>query len=259
VERAVFLDLEDARKRIGHFIDHYNFQRPHQGIDGLVPADRFFEARDEVKKTLASRVAQNAFELARDGVPRKPFYLTGRVGDVDLSIHAEGERVVMTTADGRREEVDLRSSGRRVVPGNECVMPEPMAVHGDANTEASDEDNKGGEIYNGECGGEAVGGDDAGGDERGAYADGCGAKSWDVADEVLPDGEPGVTGDGDGVGAEVEGAADEEAGGHPCKGDAGAGQAEEGCKPYDVATEAGEEGGEAWGAGTNDEEREEEA
>ena len=33
---AVFLDLDDARRRIGHFIDHYNFQRPHQGIDGLV-------------------------------------------------------------------------------------------------------------------------------------------------------------------------------------------------------------------------------
>jgi len=41
IETSVFLDLEDARRRIGHFIDYYNFQRPHQGIDGLVPADRF--------------------------------------------------------------------------------------------------------------------------------------------------------------------------------------------------------------------------
>jgi len=35
VETAVFMDLGDARTRIGHFIDHYNFQRPHQGLDGL--------------------------------------------------------------------------------------------------------------------------------------------------------------------------------------------------------------------------------
>ena len=35
VETAVFIDLGDARQRIGLFIDHYNFQRPHQGIDGL--------------------------------------------------------------------------------------------------------------------------------------------------------------------------------------------------------------------------------
>ncbi len=32
----------------GLFIDHYDFQRPHQGIDGLVPADHFFGAASEV-------------------------------------------------------------------------------------------------------------------------------------------------------------------------------------------------------------------
>jgi len=36
VETAVFMDLGDARTRIGHFIDHYNFQRPHQGLDGAI-------------------------------------------------------------------------------------------------------------------------------------------------------------------------------------------------------------------------------
>src|SRR6185312_4150052 len=38
VETAIFLDLGDARQRIGLFIDSYNFSRPHQGIDGLTPA-----------------------------------------------------------------------------------------------------------------------------------------------------------------------------------------------------------------------------
>ena len=118
VETAVFLDLQDARRRIGLFIDHYNFQRPHQGIGGLVPADRFFSADSEVRKTLQARVAANALELARDGAPRKTFYLTGRVGDVGLSLHAEGEKVVMTTEDGTREEVDLRSTGKREEPGS---------------------------------------------------------------------------------------------------------------------------------------------
>jgi len=56
----------------------YNFQRPHQGIDGLVPADRYFGAASEVKKTLAARVAANALELARHGVPKQALYLTGR-------------------------------------------------------------------------------------------------------------------------------------------------------------------------------------
>ena len=67
--------------------------RPHQGIDGMVPADRFFGAESEVRRTLEARVASNALELARDGEPRKSFYLTGRVGDVGLSVHTEGEKV----------------------------------------------------------------------------------------------------------------------------------------------------------------------
>jgi hypothetical protein len=69
----VFLDLEDARVRIGHFLDYHNFRRPHRGIDGLVPADRFFDAGSEVLRTLKERVAANALELARHGQPKAPF------------------------------------------------------------------------------------------------------------------------------------------------------------------------------------------
>jgi len=106
VETAVFLDLGDARQRIGWFIDSYNFQRPHQGIDGSTPADRFFGAAEEVKKTLAARVQANALELARQGAPKAPFYLTGQAGGQPFSVHAEGERVILTSADGRKE-IDL--------------------------------------------------------------------------------------------------------------------------------------------------------
>lgn len=107
VQTSIFLDLEDARKRVGLFIDHYNFHRPHQGLEGLVPADRFFHAAPEVLKTLRARVAANALELARNGVPKKPFYLTGQVGGKTFSVHAEGERVFLTNAPEGREEIDL--------------------------------------------------------------------------------------------------------------------------------------------------------
>lgn len=106
VEGAVFVDLGDARQRIGWFIDHYNFQRAHQGLDGLVPADRFFGAASEVKQTLAARVAANALELARQGLPKAPFYLTGQAGGQPFSVHAEGERMILTNAEGRKE-IDL--------------------------------------------------------------------------------------------------------------------------------------------------------
>jgi len=104
---AVFVDLGDAQRRIGWFIDHYNFQRPHQGIEGLTPADRFFGAAPEVKRTLQARVSANALELARQGQPKAPFYLTGQVGGQPFSVHAEGERVILTRAEGERQEIDL--------------------------------------------------------------------------------------------------------------------------------------------------------
>ena len=115
LQAAVFLDLGEARQRISLFVDHYNFQRPHQGIDGLAPADRFFGAAAEVKAALQSRVAANALELARNGVPKEPFFLTGQVGGRPFSVHAEGERMIMTGAEGRKE-VDL-------TPPAPCAMP----------------------------------------------------------------------------------------------------------------------------------------
>jgi len=124
-EGAIFLNLEDARKRIGLFIDHFNFQRPHQGIGGVVPADRYFEAAPDVLRTLRERVEANALELARGGVPKKPFYITGTAGGQAFSVHAEGERVILRREDGEREDVEL------TVPEEETdELPESLAASG---------------------------------------------------------------------------------------------------------------------------------
>lgn len=137
VETAVFLDLEDARRRIGHFIDYYNFQRPHQGIGGLVPADRFFGAASEVRATLQKRVAANALELARNGVPKAPFYVTGRIGERAFSVHAEGERMILKREGQERTEVDLGAPGTIEVPlvdtaavSRSAEMPLPVCPDG---------------------------------------------------------------------------------------------------------------------------------
>jgi transposase InsO family protein len=113
VERAVFQGLEDARKRIGLFIDHYNFQRTHQGLGGLVPADRYFSAAPQVLATLKKRVEGNALDVARHGEPRQSVYLTGRIGESGITLHGEGGKVVLQTTEGGRQEVDLTAPGRR--------------------------------------------------------------------------------------------------------------------------------------------------
>jgi transposase InsO family protein len=113
VEQAVFQGLEDARKRIGLFIDYYNFQRTHQGLEGLVPADRYFSAAPQVLETLKKRVEANALDVARHGAPRQSVYLTGRVGEAEITMHGEGGKLVVQTKEGGRQEVDLTAPGRR--------------------------------------------------------------------------------------------------------------------------------------------------
>jgi transposase InsO family protein len=132
IEAAVFLDLADAQRRIGHFIDHYNFQRTHQGIDGLVPADRYFGAGSEVLRTLKKRVAANALELARHGLPKKPFYVTGQVGGKSFSVHAEGERVILKRQGEERQEVDLVRPDDKVPTesASQQTLPEPLCPNG---------------------------------------------------------------------------------------------------------------------------------
>jgi len=118
VDAAVYADLADARTRIGHFIDHYNFQRPHQGIGGMVPADRFFSATPAVLDGLRQRVAANALELARHGTPKAPLYLAGNVGGTPVVLHAEGDRVILSK-DGARAEIAFD-------PRPQTAMPEPL-------------------------------------------------------------------------------------------------------------------------------------
>ena len=132
IETAVFLDLADAQRRIGHFIDYYNFQRTHQGIEGLVPADRYFGSGSEVLAMLKKRVAANALELARHGVPKKPFYVTGQVGGKSFSVHAEGERVILKRQGEERQEVELVSPDDEASaePASQQTLPEPLCPNG---------------------------------------------------------------------------------------------------------------------------------
>jgi putative transposase len=140
IESAVFLDLGEAQKRIGLFIDHYNFQRAHQGIEGLTPADRFFGAAEEVKRTLQARVAAHALELAKNGVPKSPFYLTGQVGGQPFSVHAEGERVILTRSEGERQEIDLVPPAPAPAVAK-AELPTPVCPRGEVTGLGMDEAN----------------------------------------------------------------------------------------------------------------------
>jgi len=87
--RAQFGSFEEARERIRDWLQYYNHKRPHQGIGGLCPADRYFEIQAELRKTIEQGIADNVLEMALRGKPREPFYMVGRMEGQSVVLRAE--------------------------------------------------------------------------------------------------------------------------------------------------------------------------
>ncbi len=111
LSRTVFADFDDCQRRIALFVQAYNFRRPHQGIAGAVPADRFFRAAPQVRDAIEKGVAHNALALAREQPRRKPFYLVGRFGEKDLSIVLSGTGLLVRLGD-LEETIPLAGEAR---------------------------------------------------------------------------------------------------------------------------------------------------
>ena len=103
LSRAQFDSFENARSRIRFWIKYYNHKRPHQGIGGLCPADRFFEIHSALKRTIEKGIEENVLEMALRGKPKKPFYMVGRMGEQSVVIRAEKGKVKMTV-DGKNND-----------------------------------------------------------------------------------------------------------------------------------------------------------
>jgi len=113
-------ELDDARERLAHFVAHYNHHRPHQGINGMVPADRFFGAADAVRDALEAQHGENELLLALGQEPRRPVYLVGRIGERSVSMHGERGKLVINGPDGEVQALDPEHLG----------MPKEEISHG---------------------------------------------------------------------------------------------------------------------------------
>jgi transposase InsO family protein len=103
--RAQFGSFEEAGERVRQWMRYYNHKRPHQGIGGLCPADRYFEIQTELRKTIEEGITENVLEMALRGKPREPFYMVGRM---------EGQSVVLRAEKGKlRLMVDDKEGGRK--------------------------------------------------------------------------------------------------------------------------------------------------
>ncbi len=99
LSRAQFASFEDAAERIRQWVKYYNHKRPHQGIGGLCPADRYFEIQSELKKTIEQGIQENLLEMALRGKPKLPFYMVGRMEGQSVVLRAEKGRLRLSVDD----------------------------------------------------------------------------------------------------------------------------------------------------------------
>lgn len=112
LSRVVTGSINDLRDRLRLWIEsHYNFQRPHQGIDNQTPADRYFKMAAQVRETIEKGVQKNAERMSLGQEPLKPFYLAGRMGDQEVVIKQEGGAVVMNVGRRELENLSLKEDG----------------------------------------------------------------------------------------------------------------------------------------------------
>ena len=122
--RAQFESFESARQRIKLWIQYYNHRRPHQGIGGLCPADRFFEIQSELKKTLEAGMQDNLLELALRGQPRAPFYMVGRMQDQSVVLQAEKGKLKLSVSEPQQPDQELVYE---LEPKNQQQTQEPQS------------------------------------------------------------------------------------------------------------------------------------
>ena len=205
LSRAQFESFEDASERIRQWVKYYNHKRPHQGIGGLCPADRYFEIQGELRKTIEQGIQENLLEMALRGKPRLPFYMVGRM---------EGQSVVLRAEKGRlRLSVDAENDD--VTQEVIYNLNEEGVGHGE--DKGREETNDGELRVDGEVQGGAVGVDgeeEAGRSLPGAVdpVDGAGAlaEAGDGGDAAGA-GAEGEPGEGAGAVASTSGDAGEEA------------------------------------------------
>ena len=118
--RAKPQDLEEARIRLKLFIDHYNHHRPHQGLDGEVPADRFFGVAKEVRDVIEKSVEQNALAMSIGELPKVPAFLIGQVGDQRIAFHGTSGSFYLThenlSGGDKNGHIDEPGSGASTKP-----------------------------------------------------------------------------------------------------------------------------------------------
>jgi len=107
LEEAVFASFADACQRLEHWVAFYNHRRPHQGIDGACPADRFYGLANDIEQAVAQGCQENSLRLALGQEPQAPLFLMGQLGSKDVRLTRKGDDIELRVGDLVHEVIRL--------------------------------------------------------------------------------------------------------------------------------------------------------
>ena len=112
IDKEFFITQEQAVEKIGRFIEHYNYGRPHSSLDGFTPSDRYFGIIESLKKYITDYQApKNKQEEAMSesiGIARaSKLYLIGKVLGHDVRIQELGGQLSIYLDQRPFKEINL--------------------------------------------------------------------------------------------------------------------------------------------------------
>jgi len=124
LDRCQFDSMETARERIALWVKYYNHRRPHQGIGGLCPADRYFEITSDLRKVMEKNIEENILEQALRGRSTKPFYMVGRMNGQSVVLQAEKGKVSFSVEGEEKQNQLFEMEKENVI--EEKAQPEEL-------------------------------------------------------------------------------------------------------------------------------------
>lgn len=127
--------FEEAQAKIGEYVEHYNYKRPHQGIGNLMPADRYFQVAKQVEQL----VEENTAKVESSGPPlgeyKAPTYLIGNIGGKELRVVAKEAEVSLREAPPQ----EVKSAGAAEVASGSAPSVEGLGAQAGAEDERTAE------------------------------------------------------------------------------------------------------------------------
>jgi len=137
-ERGPLDYSSEAQLWIRQLADHYNYERPHQALDGLVPGDRFFGVHEELSAELERYRAGK-----REG---QRVYFACRIGDRKIVVSGPRQDTLSILIDGNRLGSAQELSADTQVPSVSHKVPQldKTAAPDRCGTTEDDSDNNAG-------------------------------------------------------------------------------------------------------------------